>query len=169
LGESLVKYATWLTFSSDDEEYLTKVIRDLGTRHSAPCFVPHITIYGLVQIKLFQLEKIVKKNSEIISFPVRKQSILQSENFWKTVYIQISRNRILDELYSNLSDELKNYTDYEFNPHISLIYKTTDVSERKKIIRNITVRSEFHISGLAIQEFDENIQKWRIVRKYDLQ
>lgn len=169
MGKSLVKYATWLTFSNDDEEYLTKVIRDLGTQYSAPYFVPHITIYGLVQIKLFQLEKIVKKNSEIVSFPVRKRSILQSGNFWKTVYIQIARNRILDELYSKLSDELRNYTDYEFNPHISLIYKTTDVSERKKIMRNITVRSEFRISGLAIQEFDENILKWRIVRKYDLE
>lgn len=163
------KYAIWLTFSNIDEKYLSDVISQLCIRHLSPFFIPHITIYGLVQIELWKLEKIIQELSDIQSFLAKKQEILQSENFWKTVFVQIHRNDSLDRIHHTLKKNLEKYADYEFNPHISLIYKKMDVFEKERIIKELKIKSEFRVSGIAIQEFNEDILKWKIVKSFSLQ
>lgn len=162
------KYATWLTFSPDDEKYLVEIIENLGIQHLAPFFIPHITIYGLVHTKLSKIEEIIKK-IDTSPFVVKKQSVLYSENFWKTVYIQIEKERSLDKIYSILKNNLGKYSDYEFDPHISLIYKRMEFSEKENIIRKLSLKSEFLVSDIAIQEFDDDILKWKIVKRFKLQ
>lgn len=169
MAENLLKYATWLTFSDDDEKYLSKVINSLASQHSAPEFIPHITVYGLIQTRLDELEKVIKKISQMPSFLVKKESILFSDNFWKTVYVQLQRDDSLDKIHLSLKESFKKYGDYEFNPHASLIYKKTSNSEKEEIIKKLSIKEEFHVTGIAIQEFNEEISKWKIQRHYRLQ
>jgi len=165
----LKKYAIWLTFSKSDEKYLSDIINELCIEHLSPFFTPHITVYGLVHIELGKIERIIQEISETPSFSVKKQEILQSEDFWKTVFIQVHRNKSLDKIHNALKKNLGKYTNYEFNPHISLIYKKTDVLEKDRIIKKLKIKSEFCVSGMAVQEFNDDIPKWKIVKSYSLQ
>ena len=96
-------HAIWLTFSKSDREYLKNIIDKISEKYHAPKFEPHITIYGLIDSEISQIDKIAK---EVVlnqnSFLVKKSEILQSEELWKTVFIELKINQQLESIYKNL-------------------------------------------------------------------
>ena len=87
-------YAIWLTFSQNDKKYLRKIIRDTSKRYDSPVFEPHITIYGLIDIEINLIKKIIKKiSANNKSFITKKIKILQSNNLWKTIYIELENQK----------------------------------------------------------------------------
>lgn len=162
-------YAIWLTFCNDDEEYLSKIIKNLAQSHNAPVFVPHITVYGLVNINIKLLERFVKYGTDSCTpFSVTKSDISYSSDMWKTVYIKIKKNPYLLKINSRLEENLKKYSVYKFSPHISLIYKNMENSKKIQIINNLEIKNKFIINGIAIQKFSQNVDKWKIIKKYQL-
>ncbi len=162
-------HAIWLTFSKNDRNYLKKIIDEISYKYNAPKFEPHITVYGLVDSEMSLIDNIAK---EVIlncnSFVVRKSKILQSEELWKTVYIELKMNNQLELIHKNLKKHFEKISKYEFNPHISLIYKILPLEEKIKIINELDIKSEFIIDKLVVQKFFPDIEKWKIVKKYDL-
>ena len=162
-------HAIWLTFSKNDRDYLKKIMDKLAEKYHAPKFEPHITVYGLVESEMSLIESIVKEATlNCNSFLVEKSEILQSEELWKTVYVELKMNKQLELIYTNLKKHFKKIVKYEFNPHISLIYKILPMEEKMKIINNLDIKNEFQVSKLAIQKFSPDIKKWKIVKEYNL-
>ncbi len=162
-------HAIWLTFSKNDREYLKKIIDEISEKYHAPKFEPHITVYGLVDSKLSLIDDIAKRVVfDCNSFFVEKSEILQSKELWKTVYLELKANDQLKLMYKNLRKHFEKISKYEFNPHISLIYKNLPVEEKLKIINNLDIKSEFLVNNLAIQKFFPDVEKWKIVKEYNL-
>ena len=162
-------HAIWLTFSKNDRKYLKKIIDEISEKYHAPKFEPHITVYGLIDSELSLIDDVVKKVVlDCNSFFVEKSEILQSEELWKTVYLELKANDQLELIYKNLRKHFEKILKFEFNPHISLIYKILPVEEKLKIINNLDIKSEFLINNLAIQKFFPDIEKWKIVKEYNL-
>ncbi len=90
-------HAIWLTFPKSDREYLKNIIDGISEKYHAPKFEPHITVYGLIETEINQIDKIAK---EVIlnqnSFLVKKSEILQSEELWKTVFIELKSNKYME-------------------------------------------------------------------------
>lgn len=162
-------FAIWFTFEKNDEMYLSNIIEKLGKKHDAPIFLPHITAYGLVDAKLDELRRIVSESirGEII-FGVEKKAIAHSDDFWKTIFIEINDNEHLVRINKRLKKSLKIFSSYEFKPHVSLIYKKMSSKQRQKIIESFDIKNSFVINGMCIQEFSEDISKWKIVSEYEL-
>ena len=162
-------HAIWLTFSKNDRKYLKKIIDEISEKYHAPKFEPHITVYGLIDSELSLIDDVVKKVVlDCNSFFVEKSEILQSEELWKTVYLELKANDQLELIYKNLRKHFEKILKFEFNPHISLIYKILPVEEKLKIINNLDIKSEFLVNNLAIQKFFPDIEKWKIVKEYNL-
>ncbi|MCE9652320.1 MAG: 2'-5' RNA ligase family protein [Nitrosarchaeum sp.] len=162
-------YAIWLTFSKSDKDYLKSVIDKISEKYSAPKFEPHITVYGLVDLKFDLIDNIIKKVSRNSnSFLVKKSKILQSEVFWKTVYVELEMNQQMELIHKNLKNHFEKILKYEFNPHISLIYKILSIEKRIKIINELSIKNEFRVNKIALQEFFPDIEKWKIVKEYEL-
>ncbi len=93
-------YAIWFTFSKSDREYLKNTIDEISKKYHAPKFEPHITVYGLIDSEINEIDKIVK---EVIlnqnSFLVQKSEILQSEELWKTVFIELKSNEQMELIH----------------------------------------------------------------------
>ena len=162
-------HAIWLTFSKSDRDYLKKISDTISEKYQAPKFEPHITIYGLVDSEISLIDSIAK---EVIlncnSFLVKKSEILQSEELWKTVYIELKMNAQLELIHKNLKKHFEKILKYEFNPHISLIYKILPIQEKIKIINELDIKKEFMINKLVVQKFFSDIEKWKIVKEYNL-
>lgn len=162
-------HAIWLTFSKNDRNYLKRIIDEISEKYNAPKFEPHITVYGLVNLEMSLIDNIV---SEVTlnhnSFSVKKSEILQSNELWKTVYIELKMDSNLESIHKNLKKHLEKISKYEFKPHISLIYKILSTEEKIKIINELDTKSEFIIENLAVQKFFSDIEKWKIVKKYNL-
>jgi 2'-5' RNA ligase len=162
-------HAIWLTFSKNDREYLKKIIDEISEKYHAPKFEPHITVYGLVDSELILIDAIVKKVAlDCNSFFVKKSEILQSEKLWKTIYIELKANEQLELIHKNLKKHFDKISKYEFSPHISLIYKILPVEEKIKIINKLDIKSELFVNNLVIQKFFPDVEKWKIVKEYNL-
>lgn len=160
-------YAIWLTFCNDDKEYLSKIIRDLAQSHNAPIFIPHITVYGLVNVNIKLLDEFVKYSVEDCNqFSVKTLNVSYSSDVWKTVFIKIKKNLLLFKINTRLGKNLQKYTMYKFSPHISLIYKKMRNSEKIKIIKELKIKNKFTINEIAIMKFSRDAAKWKIMKKY---
>jgi 2'-5' RNA ligase len=163
-------YAVWLIFSQNDTKYLKKIITNIAKKYDAPEFEPHITIYGILDIEINLIKKILKKiarnNKLIISKNIK---ILQSNNLWKTIYIELENQKEFTKIYQDLKEYFKQIKKYEFNPHISLVYKILSTIEKTEIINQLDIKKEFTIEQIAILKFFPEIEKWEIIEKYDLQ
>ena len=162
-------HAIWLTFSKNDRDYLKKIIDELAEKYHAPKFEPHITVYGLMDSEMSLIESIAKEATlNCNSFLVEKSEILQSEELWKTVYVELKMNNHLELIYKNLKKHFEKISKYEFKPHISLIYKILPIEEKIKIINELDIKSEFMIKKLVVQKFFPEVEKWKIVKEYNL-
>ncbi len=163
-------HAIWLTFSKSDREYLKNIIDKISEEHQAPKFEPHITIYGLVDSEISLIETIAKEITlNQNSFLVKKSEILQSDELWKTVFIELKTSQQLESTHKKFKKYFEKISKYEFDPHISLIYKILPIEERIKIINKLNIKKEFVVSKLAIQKFFPDIEKWKIVKEYDFE
>ena len=41
-------------------------------------------------------------------------------------------------------------------------------SEQIELAKSIVIKEHFKVTGMCVQQFHENIEKWKIVRKYEL-
>ena len=162
-------HAIWLTFSENDRNYLKNIMDDLSEKYYAPKFEPHITVYGLVDSEMSLIENIAKEAIlNCNSFLVEKSEILQSEELWKTVYIELKMNKHLELVSKNLKKHFEKIVKYQFNPHISLIYKILPIEEKIKIIKELDIKNKFMVNKLVVQKFFPDVEKWKIVKEYNL-
>jgi 2'-5' RNA ligase len=162
-------YAIWFTFSKNDRNYLKKIIDDLSKKHQSPKFEPHITVYGVIDSEINVIDNIAKTMTmNYNSFLVKKSEILQSEELWKTVYIELEMNEYMEIIYHDLKKNFEKIVPYNFKPHISLIYKILPREEKIKIINELDIKNEFTVDKIVIQKFFPEIEKWKIVKKYNL-
>jgi len=137
--------------TKDGENYLSKIIRDLGTRYQAPVFVPHLTLFGGIVMEPEVLKTIVGSVFENIRpFKVKKTKINQSELFFKTVFIEFELSEELQNLFMEVSKRTDNRNLSTFKPHISLLYKTMPEEEKLNIIETLNIKDEFEIGKVVI-------------------
>jgi len=161
-------FAVWFVFEKNDTGYFSNIIKELSTKYNSPAFTPHITAYGLVDIDLDVLDKIVTNSiQDERQFVVKKSIISYSDVFWKTLFVEFLPHKQLDRINKKLADSLESFSKYDFKPHASLIYKKMNRDEQKKLADSISIKEDFKVTGMWIQQFHEDMDKWKIVRKYD--
>lgn len=161
----------WLLFSESDSVYLGTIIKKLAKEYDAPEFYPHLTIYGgglVMDVK--EAEKITTEAvKDIDPFTIEMKKInFTANNIWKTVFIEVQKHPMLDIIYENLRRRLLVYKDYEFLPHISLIYKNISEETKIEIIRNLTIKKTFLIDAIGIASTEgnrNNASSWKLLFK----
>ena len=162
-------FAIWFLFGKEDGRYLEHIIKDLATRHNSPFFIPHITVYGLVNTDLETIDNLILESIKGVKpFLVEKNSIGYSDDFWKTLFIEIKQNLYLNSINEKLTNGLSKLSNYEFSPHISVIYKKMNENEKKFMVQNLNVKNDFLVSKIVIHEFSNNVEDWKIIKEYDL-
>lgn len=162
-------FAIWLLPNHKDTEYLQKIINKLSLKFNSPKFLPHITIYGLLSLDLNKIEKVIKNSIyEIKPFVVNKKEIEESDNIWKSLFINIEKNNKLFLINNKLSEGFIEINKKEFSPHISLLYAKLTKLQKLEIIKNLKIKNEIEINRIAILKFSKNINKWKIVKVFEL-
>jgi len=150
-------YAVWFVFEKNDTEYFSNIIKELSIKYNSQTFSPHITAYGLIDVDLDVLDKIVTNSIQgEKQFVVEKSTISYSDIFWKTLFVEFSPHKQLDRINKKLTESLESISKYEFIPHVSLIYKKMNQDEQEKLVNSISIK--------AFQEFvQENNVKYRFI------
>jgi 2'-5' RNA ligase len=152
-------YSIWLTPSKEDEAYFSSVIQELADEYDASVFYPHCTLYSPVtDFSLAQsiLEKIVLNPIQVT--PI---GISQSDNIWKTVFIELELSVELQFLKREIESIF--LLPYSFSPHISLIYKELADEEKESIISKLDVKNSYKMDAIRIVRTGNTIPNWKTV------
>ena len=112
----------------------------------APIFKPHCTIFS--PITDLNKAKIIINQLDQKIFQVDVQGIDESDDIWKTVFLKLVNNSTLKKINALFNQAFPQI--YQFDPHISLIYKKLDAKKRKSIISKLDMKKSFAIDKISI-------------------
>ena len=150
-------YSIWLEPLSGDAKHINKTINKLAKTHAAPRFSAHMTLYSGISSLI--MAKHAVNQCPKLRLDVRASGISQSDYLWKTVFVNVKKDKNLRHLNSTLQKNLK--TKYEFKPHISLIYKRLDRTTKRKIIRDLRIKKSFTFDKITIIKSSKNVDNWK--------
>ena len=162
-------YAIWLLFDKIDTKYFENIIKKFSEEFNAPIFVPHITVYGILNLDIELIKKRVKNSIQGIEpFFIEKLTIRESDDIWKTLFVDIKINQELSIINNKLKLEFTKLSEFKFVPHISLLYKKINKENRILNIKKLKIKNEFLINKIAVLKFSNNVNKWKVIETIKL-
>mgnify|MGYP003334144895 FL=1 len=157
-------YSVWLVPAYSDAKYYNQIIASLSKQYAAPKFAAHMTIYS----KISSLGAAKKAVSSIKSKKIRAKTlgIGKSDYLWKTLFVKIKKDRHLVSIHQSLHDSLKN--NYDFAPHLSLIYKKINTQTKRHIRNNLKIKKSVLFDSVVIIHSSRTVKNWKIVYRKKL-
>lgn len=154
-------YCIWLTFNSPD---LSEIIFKLAHKYNSPVFQPHCTLIGKTDVSLPILKSaiinLVSNHKPIDVCPVK---IGYTDYLWRALYIELKEKQVLTKWHEHLCNSLSINYDKDFFPHISLMYNSVSVREKKKISGKLHLKSTYKNKSIQIIDCGDKIDDWRTV------
>jgi len=171
------KVSFWLIPSEEDREFFQEIIDTLSQEYDAPAFTPHVTIYsGEYTPDESTAELIEKATQEVQGFSLKVDKLLYTEEFTKTLFVQFHPNVILSRISETLGRRAKKPSNFELNPHLSLIYQHLSEEIKKKLMTSISLpKSEVFFNEVrAISTSEkvqgrEDVESWKVICNRKLQ
>lgn len=153
-------YSIWVEPTTKDARYLMQIIRKLGKKYDAPMFYPHITVFS--GIRSSTAKTAIKNCTDIKKLTVNTMNVAFSDDLWKTVFINMEKNQKLKQIHNVIKKSIPN-SKYEFDPHISLIYKKLGDSEKQGIIDSLKIKRKFTFDKITVIASYKDVEKWKII------
>lgn len=131
--------AYWLIPSEPARSFFQQIINDLARRYSAPVFEPHVTVHvGADQADAAEkaLRKVARQCKLVRLTPL---GIHHSNEFIKTLFVQFAMSAELRTINGIIREAPNDSTNYELNPHLSLLYKHLPATTRSELAASMTV------------------------------
>ncbi len=165
-----MKISFWLIPSKEDKAFFQEIINRLAREYNAPTFTPHVTIYsGEYTSNDFSTELIEQATQGIQSFSLKVDRILYTEQFTKSLFVQFQPNQILSNISESLRYGSKKQSNFELNPHLSLIYKNLSQEIKQDLTKSIILPTEVsfnEVSAIATLEKVQNredVESWKVI------
>lgn len=154
-------YCAWITFESSD---LTEIIIKLAQKYNNPVFQPHCTLVGKTDISLPRMKSaIINLLSNYKLIEVHPLKMGYTNNLWRALYIELKELQILTKWHEHICNLLSINFDKNYLPHISLMYNSLSLREKKRISSKIKLKSVYKIHSIQIINCGEKIDGWSTV------
>ena len=163
------KFAFWLMPAADAGAVFTSLVNELAQRFDAPVFDAHVTLQGaaLEEQRAIELLNTVAATNGPLELQVA--GVEFSEKYTKTLYVQFRPSEQAAEL-SNAIARAVGDNGYQFDPHLSLLYKTLPEGVNSELARETKIPLE-QVSFHAVQlvsipraiERAEDVRAWRTI------
>jgi 2'-5' RNA ligase len=160
-----MRYSVWLEPTANDSRYLSKIIKHLARKYGAPIFAPHITLYGGIR-RYVQARNTANACNDLSKIRVVATRMRHSDCLWKTLYLEIKKDKDLQRINGVLKTNLTNK--YEFAPHISLIYKTLDSRTKRRIAKDLNLKRSYKFDKITIIRSSKTVSKWKKLKTINL-
>ena len=167
--------AYWLIPAELAHRFFQRLIKDLARRYDAPFFEPHLTIYVGANDANAAEKALSKAAGEWQTIDLKALGINHSDEFIKTLFVQFAMNRKLRQLHQTIRNAAQDLSDYELNPHLSLLYKNMPATARRQLADSIKVPfSEVIFDSLkAVRctsptQSGADVEAWRVVAATEL-
>ena len=132
------KVAFWLMPAADAKAVFVSLVNDLAERLDAPVFEPHVTLQGAEIDECNAIELLERLAETGGPLQLHVHRVAFSEKYTKTLYVQFRPSAEASEL-SNAIARATGDNGYEFDPHLSLLYKTMSKGAKEELAREIEI------------------------------
>ena len=131
--------AYWLIPSEPAHSFFQRLINDLARRCDAPVFEPHVTIYVGADRADAAKNAIGNAARESKLIGLTPHGIDQSDEFIKTLFVQFAMSAELRKINDMIREAANDSSQYELNPHLSLLYRNLAAPTRRELAASINV------------------------------
>ena len=131
--------AYWLIPSEPAHSLFQRIINDLANRYDAPVFEPHVTIYVGADGADAAKNALGYAARECKFIELTALGIDQSDKFIKTLFVQFAMTTELRKINGMIRQAANDLSQYELNPHLSLLYKNLAAPTRRELAASIKV------------------------------
>ena len=152
----------WLMPAKNDQAYLQNIIHGLSLEYKAPVFLPHCTLYSPTDMARSELEEILKyvaNGTSPLSVTANRLNI--TSNIWKTLFIELEKSQELSKLQQKLMRQIRSPKEYDFMPHISLIYRAMSTERKKEIIEKLYLKNSYKMDKISVVETGLDVMNWK--------
>ncbi len=165
------KVSFWLIPSEEDRSFFQNIIDTLAQEYDAPTFTPHVTIYSGEYAPDESLAELIENATQRVqNFSLRVDKLLYTDEFTKTLFVQFHPSSILSKISETLQRSSRKSSDYNLNPHMSLIYKQMSEETKKNLATSLSLpKSEVFfnevsaISTPARVQGREDVESWKVI------
>ena len=158
-------WSLWLRPEGKDQIKFKRLIDELSIENQSCKFEPHVTLFGRVTtppdplFEFFEDQTIDQK--QIAS---RIKDLRSGLPPWRSLFLEIERNPTLDLFQRRIIEPLIHLRDYDFNPHLSLVYSDQEATGRS--IKDIPTNRNIRFGSLAVVQIPNNIDEWNIISEF---
>ena len=167
--------AYWLIPAEPARSYFRSLISNLADRFDGPVFEPHVTIYVTENTEEQPDTVLGEAFKSYGRYRLSVRGLDHSDKFTKTLFVQFEPNEELARLTSDLRRASAVQSDYELNPHLSLIYRTMSREAKRDLAASINLPFDevrFHSAMAVISPANiktrEDVEAWRVVATQQL-
>lgn len=166
----------WLIPAEPVQAHLVSIVRELAQKYHAPVFEPHLTLFSNSETEEHTRDVLRRVAAAHSPVELSVSGIEHSEKFTKTLFVQFSRNeaaqRLSDSVRAASSDPEQ---EYEFNPHLSLIYADLATETKAAEARRVRLPCDrIRFDAIAAIDFPTpiktaaDVEAWRMIAKTKL-
>jgi 2'-5' RNA ligase len=162
--------AYWLIPSEPAHGFFQRIINDLARRYDGPVFEPHVTIHVGADRADAAKNALGDAARECKLIGLTPLGIDQSDEFIKTLFVQFAMSAELRKINDMIRAAANDSSQYELNPHVSLLYKNLEAPARRELAASINVPL-FEVTFDAIKavrcvsptESGADVEAWHVV------
>jgi 2'-5' RNA ligase len=167
--------AYWIIPTEPARSYLQNIINDLAQRYDAPCFQPHVTVHVGANCTDTVDGVLSKAASGCEQIVLQSLDVRGSSEFIKTLFVQFAMSRQLQLLNQSICTAAQDSSDYQLNPHLSLLYKRISIQDRRLLMHSIeipfsdmTFDSLKAVRCISPTQSRAHVEAWRVVAERNL-
>ena len=131
--------AYWLIPSEPAHSFFQRIINGLAHRCDAPVFEPHVTIHVGADCADAARNALGDAARECKLIGLTPLGIDQSDEFTKTLFVQFAISAKLRKINGIIRQAANDSSQYELNPHLSLLYKNLAAPTRRELAASINL------------------------------
>jgi hypothetical protein len=157
-------YSIWLVPAEKHFLVLEKIIVRLAKENKSSVFIPHCTLVGGIKSSpkyLFNdFHKFCGSNTSV------KANTLHlgcEQTLFKSFFIQLKWDVEILNFQKKISTLVNHRELYQFDPHLSLMYKLVSYEIQQKIKSTITMPDQIHFDRVMIVRGGSVVEKWNVI------
>ena len=139
-------YSLWLMPEGEIYKKLAGIISDLSKRYKTPKFEPHVTLLG--EVEKYKKQRMISWTSSlsrlIKPFEIKLDGVDYRGETFKSLFIKVEESR--DIMHANFTAKKVFGLEFDYKPHLSLLYGDIDQRIKKAIITEL---GDFDLSFAA--------------------
>ena len=163
-------YWLWFQFSNKDMKFLKKIKTKVNEQMPGPNFDIHLTFVGpYLKITKDDLKLFKKNIINLKKIRIYLSKYSYSKNKFTSLFISVKKSKKLVTLRKRFNNTNYLNSSSIYKPHISLFYGYANKSVKIKLISQLPKLQKFCIiDKLCLVDVDENINKWKIIKRIRL-